>query len=501
MVVAIALLACASSLAPTQYVRPASAVLFATTTYSDIHNATHNHVTGVILGTKVHMWVRVVASGTKQTPTGSVVVRRYANQSCSGDPASTVSATLDGGEVDVLKSTYTTVAPTIMSFRASYRGSTSFAASQGGCHPLGVIATAQVAYTFHDPDHRKLAGDFLIGTDVHPRVTVSGAWGVPAGIVHVHMYYDAPTEPPCSLPYDDISTSLVNGSYDATGIHLALQQPGKAWVQTRYLGDGVTYTVNEGPCVAIWWKAQAQLSAAVRDLAGAIVSQVQVGNDVLLTAAMGGAFGVPTGSVRFRFWDASSCSGAATTTRNVALDTHGKASTQLTMSTAGTKAYQVTFLGDSNYLTRDLPCRTFSVTAAATATPTAPATATPTAPATATPTSMPGTTSAPAATQVPGTSPGSSQGTATLGPDATDGLPATGQPSDTGGSGVPTLQPGSSGGSAATTAPSPAPASSVGGGTVDIGLLIVLLVLGGIVLLVVGVAVGLRLSRRPRASS
>jgi hypothetical protein len=489
-----------AALAPSLLVTPANAGFLAVTITAKIHDGQHATVALTeALGTTVHLSVKVTGVATRSVPTGYVQVER--TEGCFGDPEvlQTTKVKLgSGGAVDVVGSAYRTPRPSWIYFKVRYLGSGIFApATSAGCWSVNVAAFPTLSYTVHDAGHDALAtSEIPIGTAIHPRVKVSGDWGTPTGFVRARLYWDEAFGTPCTGTYKEVSwTQLTNGVADLPASWTSpIARKGYIWAQYSIDVDAEGYASNDGACVPIWFKDQASLATAVVDLQGAPVTKVDVGAEVRLTAALAGEYGVPGDEVRFRLWNSSSCSGDPAVSRTVSIDGAGKASTQLTMAKAGTKAYRVLYFGNVYYLRRSSACKTFTVGSAPSPTSRPPATPRPTA---AQPTPEPEATASSEPTPAPSGSAGSSPAAETLGPPTIDPSAPTGSASPppalaspAGGSDVP---------AAGATAPaSPVPASSVGGPG-DSGASVGLVVLLGIGLLIVGLFAGLALGRRRRA--
>lgn len=490
-VIAVAALLASAGLAPTRLVPPVEGgLLFSTTTTAQAHNAKHVQGYEWPLGTTVHLYVKVTGSGTRHIPTGLVEIRRYSGAGCSGTLRKTVRVKLDGGEVDALESAFKSPTPEWVYFNASYLGSATFRPSATlGCYGVNITATPKVTFVMHDADHDELSGDIAAGTIVHPRVTVTGDWGTPVGAARGRLYWDDGFEEPCTGAYLDTEFANLEGGIAEVKASWTTAFVRKGWVQVLYSidGSGPHYSSQFSACVPISFKGRPNVSVEARTSTGALATTVKVGAEVELYATVTGPGGEVTGDVRFRLWNGGSCSGTPAVNRVVAIDLFGHATTELTMASAGTKAYRATYLGSSIYLARSSACKTFSVTSTTPAPTVKP-------PATAAPSTAPEHTAAPS-TPAATTVPSASEGPAT--PEASSPLGATTVPSAAG-SADPSQAPPASSIGGPTPAPSPVPAVSVV--APDMGLLIVALFVFGLGLLAVGVVAGVLISRRSRAA-
>src|SRR3954462_1447918 len=116
-----------------------------TTTVTAIHNAAHQVVTAVPVGSTVHDFVTVAdVLPNEPTPSGNVNVDWFLNGDCSGAPAvsSGPLGPLDAnGQFDATTFAFTVNTSGARSFRANYLGGGggAFLPSQGACEPLQVV--------------------------------------------------------------------------------------------------------------------------------------------------------------------------------------------------------------------------------------------------------------------------------------------------------------------------------------------------------------------------
>ena len=114
-----------------------------TTTVTAIHNAAHQVVTAVPVGSTVHDFVRVAnVLPNVPIPTGNVNVDWFLNGDCSGAPVASSGSLgpLDAsGQFDATAFSFTVNTPGMRAFRASYLGSGAYLPSTGACEPLQVV--------------------------------------------------------------------------------------------------------------------------------------------------------------------------------------------------------------------------------------------------------------------------------------------------------------------------------------------------------------------------
>ncbi|HET9851537.1 MAG TPA: hypothetical protein VFP56_03405 [Candidatus Limnocylindrales bacterium] len=104
---------------------------------TDVHDAAHAPVTGVMAGGSVHLAVSV--SGVAGPASGMVTVRFFGNGTCSGVPAGSLDATLVAGRADVTGLTRT-LAEGPYAFAWTYGGDGRYRASSGGCRSVVGLA-------------------------------------------------------------------------------------------------------------------------------------------------------------------------------------------------------------------------------------------------------------------------------------------------------------------------------------------------------------------------
>jgi uncharacterized repeat protein (TIGR01451 family) len=114
---------------------PLTVTKVASSTVTDIHDASHDTVSTVPAGTKVHDQANV--SGAVGTPTGTVTFSWFTNGSCNGNPAATSSpVALSNGVADATAFVQAPSSAGRFSFRATYSGDASYDGSTGACEPL-----------------------------------------------------------------------------------------------------------------------------------------------------------------------------------------------------------------------------------------------------------------------------------------------------------------------------------------------------------------------------
>ncbi len=105
-----------------------------------IHNAAHQVVTAVPVGTTVHDSVSVVDPNGFGIPTGTVTFSWFDNGTCNGNVLGIDTQTLDAaGNFDDTTFAFTVSAAGLRSFRAHYNGDDNFTVADSPCEPLNVV--------------------------------------------------------------------------------------------------------------------------------------------------------------------------------------------------------------------------------------------------------------------------------------------------------------------------------------------------------------------------
>ncbi len=218
----------------------------ASTTATLIHDADHQVVTSVSVGTIVHDQATVTGSGSDPTPTGTVTFSWFTNGTCENDPAATSSAfTLSGGSVDGTTFTQTPTPAGSYAFQATYSGDDVYNGSTGPCEPLSVGKLASTTATLIHIANHGVVTSVSVGTVVHDQATVTGSGPTPTGSVTFSWF----TNGTCaSTPAATSSAfTLSGGSVDGTTFTQTPTPAGSYAFQATYSGNGV-YNGSTGPC-------------------------------------------------------------------------------------------------------------------------------------------------------------------------------------------------------------------------------------------------------------
>ncbi|HLO30005.1 MAG TPA: Ig-like domain repeat protein, partial [Anaerolineales bacterium] len=336
-----------------------------TSTVTTIHDATHNAVTSVALGTTVHDSATVNGSGFG-TPTGSVTFTFFTtSDQCTGDSVAAGSITLDASGIAHPSDPFGPLAAGSYSFQATYSGDNNYNASTSDCEPLTVNkAQLTITTTVHDGDHNDITNQSVpLGTSAHDNASVTGAvagFPIPAISFTFNSNPIANGSTEAGFEATSVSTSpLGAGSYNFNA---------SVGSNANYIGD----TSDDEPFTVE--KADSSTSTTIHDADHNAVTSVALGSTVHDSATVTGtAFGFPTGSVTFTFFTAGNqCSGASVAAGTVTLDASGVAhpSSDEGPLAAGSYSFQATYSGDDNYSESTSPCEPLTVSTANTSTST-----------------------------------------------------------------------------------------------------------------------------------
>ncbi len=217
-------------------------LIFSSSVVTNIHNAAHNPVTSVPVGTTVHD--NAVVSSNKGTPTGTVDFNLYSNDSCTGSASTQTGVALVAGVAE----SNTTVANAALSYKAHYNGDANHNPSDGVCEPLAVEKlTPTVTSEVHNPSHTDITNTTVDeGTVVHDKAFVGGSSAAPTGTVDFLRF----TNGSCTgSPADTQSgVSLNSATNPATAeSNTFVSVAGAMSYMVHYNGDGV-YSAANGLC-------------------------------------------------------------------------------------------------------------------------------------------------------------------------------------------------------------------------------------------------------------
>src|SRR5947209_6327774 len=329
------------------------------------HDAGDAAVTTVPAGTTVHD--KATVGGTFGTPTGTVTFTFFTASSAFIEHSVGYGIlTLVACGVVLLPSSQGPLSAGSYSFIAHYNGDLNYTATDSPCEPLTVTAlTPTVATEIHDASHAVVAS-VPAGSTVHDKATVSGSVGTPTGTV-TFTFLTA------SSACTGASVGSVAVTLDASRVaHPSASQPSSTPFSysfiAHYNGD-LNYTATDSPCEPLTVTALTPTALTeIHDASHTPVVTVPAGTTVHDKATLAGAFGMPTGTVTFTFFTASSaCTGASVGSGTVTLDASGVAHPSASQGplSAGSYSFLAHYNGDLNYTATDSPCEPLTVTGSA----------------------------------------------------------------------------------------------------------------------------------------
>jgi hypothetical protein len=300
----------------------------------------------------------VVVSGSLGTPTGYVVIRLYANGTCSNTPNEVSNQLLlSGGIVDATSFSFIRP-PGKWSFRARYLGNNTYAALIGACEPFTVLKAVPTIKTEVRNAADVHVSAVVINTFVHDYVKVTSAAGTPTGTVTVALYSDLS----CGVfMAQSPATPLVNGQLDLTAFKFEFSSPRALSFGVAYSGDSQTRK-GTAPCEPFRVKAPSTVSIAIRDAAGNLVTTMPAATPFSETVKVGGQFGTPTGGEINAIWTNGTCSGTPFPKFPVTALVNGAVTYPFsTGAPPGTYAFRAAYSGNTSYFGRTSACTVLTV--------------------------------------------------------------------------------------------------------------------------------------------
>ncbi len=220
-----------------------------------------------------------------------------------------------------------------------------------------------VATIIHNSAHSEVL-TVVKGTTVHDSAVVSGSYGTPSGNVTFQWF----TNGSCSgNPLLTSGTfSLSNGSVDGTSFTQTPSAAGSYAFRAVYGGDA-TYNGTTGPCepLTVTNMPDPVVTTTIHNSSHADMgTSAQQGTTVHDSAVVSGTNGTPTGTVTFRWFTNSQCSGDAVAFSNAFQLSGGTVDgTSFTQTPGvGSFAFQAVYSGDSVYNGITGPCEPLTVT-------------------------------------------------------------------------------------------------------------------------------------------
>lgn len=325
----------------------------APTVSTSIHNPNHNIVTTVPVGTIVHDSVTV--SGSNGTPSGSIFLKWFVNNTCTGDPAATSgNISLTSGSVDATSFSQTAVISG-GSFLAHYNGDTNYTVGDATCEPLAVTKLSPTISTL-------LSGDSVdVSSTVHDSSTLTGATSNAGGTV----IYTAYTDNACTQGAQDGGTKTVTNGLVPDSNGITFNTIGDYYWQAAYSGD-----LNNNDATSVCTdehlvinKVDPQITTTIHNSDHQEVLSISAGSSVHDSASVSGNVGTPTGNVDFSFFSNANCSGDGVGAGSVSLNGSGVADPSDPESglNAGSYSFQAHYNGDGKYNELTSECEPLTV--------------------------------------------------------------------------------------------------------------------------------------------
>ena len=208
-----------------------------------MHQPDHEVAKVVPIGTTVHG--AVAATGSEGAPTGMILIREYATDTCAGDFFQ-----ITGKPIASLLDPFRTTAfdaPTTRWFEFEYKGDDVYEALFSACMPVTWVAAPTVTLTVHDAEHEAATTEAK-GSALHARIKVAGEFGTPTGAVKVTWWSNATCDGTGEVL--GIPTLSGEGVVDKLGLDIAPTKVGSYSFKARYLGD-TSYAARSSACKAV----------------------------------------------------------------------------------------------------------------------------------------------------------------------------------------------------------------------------------------------------------
>ncbi len=328
-----------------------------------IHNASHDPVTSVPLGSVVHDTATVTGGvdGFATPGVSFTFTSNYTNDCSQGTPVSNDGT--DPGNGGVKSADSAALAAGDYAYRASAASDENYIGDDSDCEPLAVNRSDTSTVTeVHDSNHNDITGKSVpLGSIVHDSATVETQVDSIAitGTVNYRFYTDGNCEgnftvkSPVNVGDESSLTSaLAAGSYS----YLA-----------EYSGDG-NYNSSTGKCEPFSVdKSQLKMESKAHDSSHNDItnSSVALGSVVHDTAKVTGGVvgGFTPPAITFKFYSNGNCSDGSDVS-NTGAD-GGDASRDRSAASsalgAGSYSYKAFVADDNNYLGTDSGCEPFTV--------------------------------------------------------------------------------------------------------------------------------------------
>lgn len=207
------------------------------------HNANHQTVTSVPVGTPVHPKALLV--GASGAPTGTVDATYYPGPACTGSSLLTVSNfPLENGIFDPTSAgaAYTRNIVGSISVRVHYDGNATYGPRNGNCESLIIVkGDPTVVVAVHAANHQAVATT-PYGAPVHPRIEITGLVNPGSGSAELRFYATSN----CTGAAASSNVGFVNGVSDTTANNISAK-PGTYSMKAVFAGNSL-YNAGSSLC-------------------------------------------------------------------------------------------------------------------------------------------------------------------------------------------------------------------------------------------------------------
>ncbi|MBI1741719.1 Ig-like domain repeat protein, partial [Candidatus Acetothermia bacterium] len=221
------------------------------------------------------------------------------------------------------------------------KGDANYNPSAGVCEPLQPIKLdSSVTTDVHDSSHDVIT-TAPIGSSVHDKATVSGSGPAPTGSVTFKLY----STTDCTGSFTTETVTLSSGMAESSAT--TVPNTGLSYM-VIYKGDA-NYNPSAGVCEPLQpIKLDSSVTTDVHDSSHDVITTAPIGSSVHDKATVSGSGPAPTGTVTFKLYSTTDCTGSFTT-QIVTLGSSGMAESSTTTVPNTGLSYQVTYSGDANY--------------------------------------------------------------------------------------------------------------------------------------------------------
>ena len=321
------------------------------------HNANHQTVTSVPVGTPVHPKALLV--GAYGTPTGTVDATYYAGPACTGSSLLTVSNfPIENGAFDPASAgaAYTRNIVGSISVRVHYDGNATYGPRNGNCESLIIVkANPTVTVAVHAANHQVVTST-PYGTPIHPRIEITGPVNAGSGSVEFRFFAIAN----CSGAAGISTVNFLNGVSDTTANNISAT-PGTHSMRVTFNGNALynagssacrSYTVNRS---LVSFFTHLHDPSHLERAKGPLGMQIHAAWELYSTP------GLPVdGDVLVSQFSDANCQTPSSGSVLDPVQNKDPAGGSRTATTPITMSWQLKYLGGANYESEDGPCLKFT---------------------------------------------------------------------------------------------------------------------------------------------